>query len=260
MNKKNSIWTTEEMNGEINYHKDITNIVEKNAWHKLFESPKWILMNPADEIVQFYFKYIDSPSRQLKARDSLRIKKIHDLGCGGGRHIFYFAELGFNVTGSDLSTNAIEFARKELEARQLEAELVVCPMTDLPFKDNEFDVTISRATIFHATLQDLKKTVYEMARTTKQGGLFLATFVSERSSEWKKGKEVLKDISYIPTEGPEKGLIHTYLTTANVAALIEPFFTIEEIYLNEHPPLLKNAPGAMDQYFSSEYVVIGRRR
>lgn len=257
--KKNNIWTDDEIEGKIKYDNNTKKIEQKNTWHKLLESPKWILMNPAEEVIQFYDKYLGNPTRQYRARNPHTMKKIHDLGCGGGRHVYYFAELGFDVTGSDISTNAIEFTRKELKRREQKANLVLCPMTEFPFKDSAFDVTISRATIFHASLQNLKKSIHEIARTTKPGGLFFATFVSERSSEWKVGKEVVKDMTYIPTKGPEKGLIHTYLSVANLAALIEPFFCIEEIYLNEHPPLIK-APNAMEEYFSSEYVVIGVRR
>jgi SAM-dependent methyltransferase len=258
----NSVWKSDEIKGAINYAHDIETIAKKNRWHNLFESPKWILLNPADEVVDFYRKYIESPSRQLLARSSVTIKNIHDLGCGGGRHLYYFAELGFNVTGSDLSTNGTNYVAAELERRQLSARLVVCPMTELPFEDNEFDATISRAVINHATLQDMKKVIYEVARTTKPGGLFFVTFSSERASDWKKGTEVLKDVTYIPMHGPERGLVHTFLNAANTAALLEPFFLIEELYISEHPPLIVGAPEATDpnEYFGSEYVVIGRRR
>lgn len=258
---KNSIWTTEEINGEINYDKEIKDVIEKNTWHKLFESPKWILLNPADEVVMFYMKYIDNPSRQFKKRSKNEGRKMHDLGVGGGRHLYYFAELGFDVTGSDLSTNAIEYVKKEMLRRQISARLILCPMTELPFEDNEFDVTISRAVINHSNIQGMKKVIHEVARTTKPGGLFFVTFSSERASDWKKGKEVLKDITYIPEDGPEKGLIHSFFSASNAAALLEPFFCIEELYISEHPPLI-TAPNSTDpnQYFGSEYVVIGVRR
>jgi 2-polyprenyl-3-methyl-5-hydroxy-6-metoxy-1,4-benzoquinol methylase len=257
--KGNHIWRDNEITGNINHTENLKSLNQKNTWHKLLKSPKWRLQNPAEELVEFYIKYIDSPSRQFRERCALKFKKIHDLGCGGGRHTAYFAELGFEVTGSDISTNAIKYTDIELRRRQLKARLITCPMTKLPFKDGEFDITISRAVIIHATLQDIKRTVYEVARTTKPGGLFFVTFVTERSSEWKVGKEILEDITYIPQAGPEKGLVHTYLTAANAVALLEPFFFIEEIYLSEHPAMIK-APDSTKGYFSSEYVVIGLRK
>lgn len=255
------IWEKQELDGDINYEKNFAEIKEKNSWHYLFESPRWILLNPAEEIVNFNYKYLENPSRQFKNRTNIIPRKIHDLGCGGGRHMYYFAELGYDVTGSDISTNAIEYTKNELIRRGMVADLALCPMTELPFEDDLFDVTISRATINHSTLTDLKKIIFEVARTTKKGGLFFVTFSSERASDWKKGEEVLKDITYIPESGPEKGLVHTFLNATNTAALLEPYFLIEELYISEHPPLIK-ADNATDpnEYFGSEYVVVGIRR
>jgi SAM-dependent methyltransferase len=38
--------------------------------------------------------------------------KILDLACGKGRHSIYLNQLGFDVTGADLSSNSIAFAKK----------------------------------------------------------------------------------------------------------------------------------------------------
>lgn len=262
MGIKNPIWSDTELAGHIEYDKDIAAIVEKNAWHRLFESSNWLLLNPADEVIDFYQRYVDNPPRHVRERIGDVGRKVHDLGCGGGRHMYYFAERGFDVTGSDLSKNALKFTAAELDRRGMTCKLVECPMTELPFADGEFDITISRATINHSTLQDLKRIVFEMARTTRSGGLLFVTFSSERASDWKRGIEVLEDVTYIPDYGPEKGLVHTYLNAANTAALLEPFFRIEEVYLYEHPPLVKAAPGATDpkEYFGSEYVAVATRR
>jgi SAM-dependent methyltransferase len=258
----NPIWKESELNGNVEFSKDVETISKLNTWDALFKDPNWILLEPAEEIISFYNKYIMTPSRQLEERLRPAYQKVHDLGCGGGRHVYYFAEKGHYVIGTDLSTNGIDFTRSELEKRGLNAILKICPMTELPFADSEFDVTISRATINHATLQDMKKSVYEMARTTRKGGLLFLTLISDRSSEWKKGDTVIENLSYIPTEGPEKGLIHTFLDAANSVALVEPFFRVEELYLSEHPPMIKQGINIKQDntYFGSEYVLIGVRR
>lgn len=258
MTLKNIIWSDEELKGNISYNLNINDISKNNAWHKLFNSPKWFLSSPADEIIDFYQKYIANPTSAIKNRIKLTGNKIHDLGCGGGRHLFFFKEKGFEVVGSDLSQNALSYVQDEIQKRELEMDLHLCPMTELPFTNEQFDITISRAVINHATLQDMKKVIYEVARTTKKDGLFFVTFSSERASDWKKGTEVTKDLSYIPESGPEKGLVHTFLSAANTALLLEPFFRIEELYLYEHPSWITDAPGVSDpnEYFGSEYVAI----
>lgn len=258
----NPIWKESELDGNIEFNKDVETISKLNTWDDLFKDKNWILLEPAEEVVQFYEKYIAKPSKQLEGRLTPPYEKVHDLGCGGGRHVYYFAEKGHKVVGTDLSSNGLDFTRQELEKRNLNAILKICPMTKLPFENSEFDVTISRATINHATLQDMKKSVYEIARTTRKGGLLFLTLISDRSSEWKKGDTVVENLSYVPTEGPEKGLIHTFLDAANSVALVEPFFRIEELYLSEHPPMIKQGINIKqdNSYFGSEYVLIGIRK
>ncbi|SET64672.1 class I SAM-dependent methyltransferase [[Clostridium] polysaccharolyticum] len=258
---ENFLWTKDEIEGKIDYNHNVEDFVKNNTWHNLFASTKWILSNPAEEIYDFYKEYMANPSRQILNRTVSNVQKIHDLGCGGGRHTYFFSELGYDVTGSDLSTNAIEYTEQELVRRNLKARLVKCPMTELPFEDGEFDVTISRAVINHSTLQEMKRVIFEVARTTKKGGIFMVTVSSDRASDFRRGTEVVKDLSYIPASGPEEGLIHTFFTGANAAALLEPFFIIDKVFLAEHPSLI-TADGCTDpdEYFGSEYVIIGIRR
>jgi SAM-dependent methyltransferase len=259
---ENHLWTKAEVDGSIEHSQDIEDITKKNSWHELFESPKWIQLNPADEVLHFYRKYLQNPDHQAKRQMSGDYKKMHDLGVGGGRHLFFFSELGYDVVGSDLSTNATEFVDEEIQKRQIVGETVVCPMTDLPFEDGSFDITISRATMNHATMQDMKKSVAEVARTTRKDGLFFLTVSSKRASDFRRGIEVVPDQTYILPDGPEAGLIHTFFASADAAALLEPFFVVQEVFLAEHPPHTPDAPGATDvnEYFGSEYVIIGIRR
>ncbi len=258
----NHIWTDAEIAGDIKYNDDAESIKEANAWHGLLTDTKWRLIAPANEFLSFYDRYIENPSRQIRSRRPFSIgNKVHDLGVGGGVHLFYLVAKGYDVTGSDLSGNAITATKTELERREREARLVECPMTALPFENDEFDVTISRATINHGTIQEMKKAVYEVARTTKPGGLFWVTVSSKRASDFNNGTEVVPGQSYAPQKGPEGGLTHTFMEAADVAAWLEPYFRVEEVTLSEQPPLV-SAPNATDQneYFGSEYVAVGVRR
>src|SRR5690606_2813950 len=53
--------------------------------------------------------YIDNITEYLNLQENA---KILDLACGRGRHSVYLNKLGYHVTGSDLSKNSIEFAKK----------------------------------------------------------------------------------------------------------------------------------------------------
>lgn len=59
--------------------------------------------------------------------------KILDLACGKGRHAIYLNELGFDVTGADLSENSINFA-KQFENDTLHFEVHdMCKPFNKPF-------------------------------------------------------------------------------------------------------------------------------
>ena len=257
----NHIWTDAEIAGDIKYNDDNESIKESNAWHGLMSDPKWRLVAPANEFLTFYDRYLENPSRQLSRRFASAGNKVHDLGVGGGVHLFYLVAKGYDVSGSDLSSNAIHATKSELEKLQREARLAECPMTALPFANEEFDITISRATINHGTIQEMKKAAYEVARTTKPGGLFWVTVSSKRASDFNNGTEIVPGQSYAPIKGPEAGLTHTFMDASDVAAWLEPFFRIEEVTLSEQPPLV-SAPNATDhgEYFGSEYVAVGVRK
>lgn len=260
--KKINILAKKELSEKIDFDKDFEKIAILNKWNELFTDERWIIMEPAEEVVYFYEKYLNNPSEMLKERLSSFYNLIPDLGCGGDMHIYYFLEKGFKVTGADLSDNSINFTKRKLKEKKIETNLLICPMTQLPHENNYFNVTLSRATITHATLQDMKKSVYEIYRTTRKSGLLFISLISDRSSEWHKRKEIVPNLSYLPIRRSEKGLIFTFLNTYQSIELLEPFFRIEELFLAEHKPMIKDGKDlpTNNTYFGYEYITTGIKR
>lgn len=56
---------------------------------------------------------------------------VHDAACGIGTQAIGLSHAGYRVSASDCSPNAVERARRELDARGLEATLSVADMRDL---------------------------------------------------------------------------------------------------------------------------------
>ncbi len=66
--------------------------------------------------------------------------KILDVGCGAGRHTFYFGKRGFEVYGFDEDEDAIENVGQIIQKEELKADLRVWNMTKpLPYRDVFFD-------------------------------------------------------------------------------------------------------------------------
>lgn len=88
-----------------------------------------------------------------------------DIGCGGGSHTAAFAELGWRVTGVDVSEDQLRLARaRGVEVRQGRAEA-------LPFPDASFDAAVSMWT--HTDVDDFPAEAREVARVLRPGAPFV---------------------------------------------------------------------------------------
>jgi SAM-dependent methyltransferase len=109
---------------------------------------------------------------------------ILDLGCGfGGRTLAYQRVTGGHCVGLEIDTRmaapALRFARSmgaRMGARMgaTDASFAAGVGEALPFANDSFDVVLSYDVLEH--VQDPQKTLAEVCRVLKAGGLFLAVF------------------------------------------------------------------------------------
>jgi SAM-dependent methyltransferase len=93
--------------------------------------------------------------------------EILDAGCGTGINLDYLAEFG-NVTGADISEDAIEFCRKRGKSSVLRMDL-----TSLALPGDRFDLVTVLDVIEH--IEDDEAALREAVRVTKPGGSILVT-------------------------------------------------------------------------------------
>lgn len=86
-----------------------------------------------------------------------------EFGCGDGSKLVHLAKYVKSVYGFDISKEAIERARKNIS----DGKLFISD-TGKIFRDGQFDVTISMATLEH--VENPKVFLDEMIRVTKKGG------------------------------------------------------------------------------------------
>ena len=95
-----------------------------------------------------------------------------DIGCGTGREAFALSEIGFQVTGIDLSAKEIDIARAE--AKKQNKDIVFEPGSglDLKYQNETFDFIVMWAQAFGNVygLQNQKKLLLECHRTLKCSG------------------------------------------------------------------------------------------
>jgi 2-polyprenyl-6-hydroxyphenyl methylase/3-demethylubiquinone-9 3-methyltransferase len=95
---------------------------------------------------------------------------ILDVGCGGGLLAEEFAKRGADVTGVDLSENALETAREHAAAGGLRIRYEIGTAEDLPVGDRLFDAVVCADCLEH--VDDLDRVIGQVSKVLKNGGAF----------------------------------------------------------------------------------------
>jgi ubiquinone/menaquinone biosynthesis C-methylase UbiE len=103
--------------------------------------------------------------------------KIFDLCCGMGRHSLALADLGYNVTGMDLSEVLLNEANRldpNGKVRFFKGDMRQIPLMD------EFDAVVNLFTSFGYFTDDAEneQVLHEMSRLLKQNGKFIIDFLN----------------------------------------------------------------------------------
>ena len=198
-----------------------------NAWDLVYRQQDKGKEEPQEEVIPLHDLFQNN-----------NVQKILDLGCGGGRHLSYFAKLGYMVSGIDVAPEAIQLSQKRLAQEGLKAELQCADMVQLPWPDNFFDAVLSIRVIEHNQFAHIRKIIKEVYRVINGGGYFFANLKKyPPRKDWKEGKFARIDHHlYSPTEGPEKGIIHYFFTMDELKEILADFSMIklEEDKRQEH--------------------------
>jgi SAM-dependent methyltransferase len=166
---------------------------------------------------------------------------VFDLGCGVGRHVLYLGERGFRMAGADISPTGVQRTSAVCAERGLAFDGQVCDMIVLPWPDGTFDAALSTSTIHHALRANIQRTLGEVWRILKPGGLFLVDFpCTDRAdytfmrAEVAAGHVVEVEPNTFVDERPDSDdpdgfLPHHYCDEADVRDLLSRF-TIERLW------------------------------
>ncbi|PCJ81413.1 MAG: SAM-dependent methyltransferase [Bacteroidetes bacterium] len=151
---------------------------EANWFASWFNSPAYHLLygnrdeNEASELVYRLHKMFGK-----------EVSKILDAGCGAGRHVFAWAQLGYEVSGFDLSPESIKLAIKRAELLQLDTKFSVLDMRDLRKQaiwDTKFDLVTNLFTSFGYFSEEIDhlNVVEGFSRVLKPKGLLILDYLN----------------------------------------------------------------------------------
>lgn len=128
-------------------------------------------------------------------------KTILDIPCGTGILSSKLQENGYKITLADASMRMIKKSQKKVEG----SNVISSDITNLPFKDNSFDATITLRLFQHYPKEDISRFLDELRRVVRPTGrIIFDTFRwSPRNTPFFKGK------------------VHTYADTAVEELLIK---------------------------------------
>ncbi|MBU7001943.1 MAG: class I SAM-dependent methyltransferase [Theionarchaea archaeon] len=187
----------------------------ENVWEEIYKKGDFLALTPDPEI--------DVIAGLFKKE---KVNRILDLGCGAGRHVICLAERGYDVYGLDLSPTALEYTIKCLSERELTAHVTLHDMVTLPYDDAYFDAVISVRVIHHNKIGDIRKTIQEISRVLRTGGLIWITVPVPRNERSATQKEI-EPGTFIPADGCERGLIHHYFKKEELLSVFEGFSVID---------------------------------
>lgn len=103
------------------------------------------------------------------------VNKVLDYGFGSGVTTMHLAQRNFNVTGLEVSQEAIKLTHQRLAAINASAQLDLYDGTpQLTYSDNSFDAIIAWQSLTYNTPDSFEKIMAEFYRVLKPGGVFLA--------------------------------------------------------------------------------------
>ncbi len=100
------------------------------------------------------------------------IKTIFDCSFGTGNLSFVLSKMGYELSGSDISTDMLDTAKEKMNSKGLEVDLLQCDFRELSSKIHKtFDCVLSTGnSLAHVNNNDVKKTLREMSILVKKNG------------------------------------------------------------------------------------------
>ncbi|MCX6816208.1 MAG: class I SAM-dependent methyltransferase [Candidatus Aenigmarchaeota archaeon] len=133
----------------------------------------------------------EPPEELAKLVESGMIKscKTLDVGCGEGYISTYLASKGFDVTGIDISSNAINLAKKHAAKRGVKCKFMQMEWKQLSKIKDKFDFILDWR-FLHEVANDKEREVYVnlVSNLLKRRGTYLSVAFSGEFKKWGKGK------------------------------------------------------------------------
>lgn len=158
---------------------------EKNRWNKFFSTL------PASHPLSSELP--DENLIEWVVSAKIKKGKALDIGCGNGRNAVYLSKQGFEVDALDLSSDAIEKAKRKAQSEGASVNFTCSSLFDFQFQNQEYDLVYDAGLLHHIFPHRRPEYLKLVASLTKKGGHFGLVAFNEKMgtklSDWQIYKE-----------------------------------------------------------------------
>lgn len=154
------------------------------------------------------------------------LRRILDLGAGGGRHSLLMAEKGFRVVALDVSGTALSNLDQKARTSGLDVTVIRHEMSSLPFVDGYFDGVVCTNVLHHGHGAEIRTAFDEAMRVLRHGGAALFVVVSDKDFRFGTGRRLGRG-TYVFTSGEEKGIVHHFFGLEEFRTMLKDLETVK---------------------------------
>ena len=163
------------------------------------------------------------------------VRTVLEAGCGSGRDALLYAREGFDVTGTEISENALRWASERAEAEGLRLMLLRDDLAATNLPPGSFDAVVA-IHLIHLQPAPVRQTmVNQLWRLTRDGGIIAMANYSTGEA----GYTTWEACPEPGTRGDPKGKLIHFFDKAELRGLLPPdrfdLLSLEEVDLAEVP-------------------------
>jgi len=163
------------------------------------------------------------------------VRTLLEAGCGSGRDALLYGREGFEVTGSEISENALRWVRERARGEGVRITLLRDDLAESRLPPGSFDAAVA-IHVIHLQPAPVRQTmVDQLWRLTRDGGLIALANYSIREAGYATWEPYPEPNTRVDPKGK---LVH-FFDESDLRALLPPdrfdLLTLEEVDLAEAP-------------------------
>jgi SAM-dependent methyltransferase len=140
----------------------------------------------------------------FRANATRPIKRVLDVACGSGRHVFGLAKRGYDCTGLDYTPERIKIAKERAKREGLSVKLLQGDATRLSHED-EFDAVLALYVLFLLPSDDdVQKCLRLIYRALRTGGILVCNIGNPfyKGKHWFSLDSIYKGLCVVEDRAP----------------------------------------------------------